>query len=349
MTTGQRVTGARPGGRSARVRAAVQAATLDELAAVGYADLTIEAVAERAGVNRTTIYRRWPNKRSLVLGALLDYADDQLSTPDTGDLGRDLHLLGQTIDRDLGRPQAHALMHILVADRPGSSELSDVRAQLWADRLRQAHAIPRRAIERGELAPDTDLAAVIDMLVGPIYLRRFIQGRPMTANEIDDLATRVVAAFAPRGATGRNGLTGAPFSQNIVAMTSRISHMTVDAIDAYAQSVWWSKVLDFVEDADDPNEPGHELCPIMSRDRSQVLLFITVPDGRKKLKNRLHLDLRPVGGTRDQEVERLLALGASQAGDFRRPDGRGWITLTDPEGNEFCVLPPDQATSSPIS
>jgi AcrR family transcriptional regulator len=198
MTTGQRVTGARPGGRSARVRAAVQAATLDELAAAGYADLTIEAVAERAGVNRTTIYRRWPNKRSLVLAALLDYAADQLSIPDTADLRRDLDILGQTIDTDLRHPQAHALLHTLVADRPGSSELSDVRTQLWADRLSQAQAIPQRAIQRGELPADTDAAAVIDMLVGPIYLRRFIQGRPMTATEIDGLATRVVAAFTPR-------------------------------------------------------------------------------------------------------------------------------------------------------
>lgn len=149
--------------------------------------------------------------------------------------------------------------------------------------------------------------------------------------------------------SGRNGLTGAPLRHKIVAMTCRISHTTVDAIDAYAQSVWWAEVLDFIEDPDDPNEPGHELCPIMSRDRSQVLLFITVPDGQKKLKNRLHFDLRPVDGTREEEVERLLALGASQAGDFRRGDGRGWITLTDPEGNEFCVLPRDQATSNPIS
>jgi AcrR family transcriptional regulator len=197
MTTSQRVTGARPGGRSARVLAAVQAATLDELAAAGYADLTIEAVAERAGVHRTTIYRRWPDKRSLVLAALLDYANDQLSIPDTADLRCDLHLLGQAIDSDLSRPQAHALLYTLVADRPGSSELSDVRTQLWADRLHQAEAIPRRAVERGELPAGTDPAAVIDMLVGPIYLRRFIQGRPMTAAEIDGLATRVVAAFTP--------------------------------------------------------------------------------------------------------------------------------------------------------
>jgi AcrR family transcriptional regulator len=201
MATGQRVTGARPGGRSARVRAAVQAATLDELAAAGYADLTIEAVAERAGVHRTTIYRRWPDKRSLVLAALLDYAADQLPIPHTGDLCRDLHLFGQALDSDLRRPQAHALLYTLVADRPGSSELSDVRTQLWVDRLRQAQLIPRRAIQRGDLPQDTDPAAVIDMLAGPIYLRGFIQGRPMTATEIHDLATRVVAAFTPGLAT----------------------------------------------------------------------------------------------------------------------------------------------------
>ncbi|MBO0801834.1 MAG: hypothetical protein J2P25_02000 [Nocardiopsaceae bacterium] len=87
----------------------------------------------------------------------------------------------------------------------------------------------------------------------------------------------------------------------------------------------------------------------MARDRSQVLLFIAVRDGKKELKNRLHFDLRPVDDTRDQEVKRLLAMGASQVGDFRRPDGRGWVTLIDPEGNEFCVLPPDPATSSSIS
>ncbi|HUN32787.1 MAG TPA: TetR/AcrR family transcriptional regulator [Trebonia sp.] len=202
MTTSQRVTGARPGGRSARVRAAVQAATLDELATAGYADLTIEAVAERAGVHRTTIYRRWPDKRSLVLAALLDQTDDQVPIPDTGDLRRDLSLLGLAIDSHLSRPQVHTLLATMVADPPGSSELSDVRTQLWADRLHQAQAIPRLAIQRGELATDTDPAGVIDLLAGPIYLRRFIQGRPMTGAEIDDLATRVAAAFAPRLRTG---------------------------------------------------------------------------------------------------------------------------------------------------
>ena len=120
-------------------------------------------------------------------------------------------------------------------------------------------------------------------------------------------------------------------------MTSRIPHTSFDALDAHAQSVFWSQVLDFIEDPDDPNEPGHQECLIMSRDRSQLLLFITVP-GSKMVKNRVHLDLRPADRTREQETERILALGASQLADHRRSDGSGWITLGDPEGNEFCIL-----------
>jgi hypothetical protein len=85
-------------------------------------------------------------------------------------------------------------------------------------------------------------------------------------------------------------------------MTSRISHTSFDAINAYAQSVFWSQVLDFTEDPDDPNDPGHEECLIMSRDRGQLLLFITVPDGKvtvlrtKLAQVRARLSLRGLMG-----------------------------------------------------
>lgn len=91
------------------------------------------------------------------------------------------------------------------------------------------------------------------------------------------------------------------------------------------------------EDPGDPNEPGHEECMIFSADGRTRLLFIEVPDS-KRTKNRLHLDLRPTDRTRDEEVERLLRHGAAQLADRRRPDGGGWVTLTDPEGNEFDIL-----------
>lgn len=143
----------------------------------------------------------------------------------------------------------------------------------------------------------------------------------------------------PLGTGAGNTFDAARTAAKAANMTSRISHTTFDAIDAYAQSLFWSQVLDFIEDPEDPNLPGHEECLITSRDGSQLLLFVTVPDSkREEVKNRVHLDLRPTDRSREEEVERVIAFGATFLADFRRPDGSGWITLTDPEANEFCIL-----------
>ena len=120
-------------------------------------------------------------------------------------------------------------------------------------------------------------------------------------------------------------------------MTARISHTSIDSADAYAQSVWWGRVLGFGEDPEDPNEPGDEECMIFPSDGRTRVLFIEVPE-KKSVKNRIHFDLVPESGTRDEELARLLALGATEVDDLRRPDGRGWVVLADPEGNEFCIL-----------
>ena len=120
-------------------------------------------------------------------------------------------------------------------------------------------------------------------------------------------------------------------------MTSRISHTTIDAHNAYTQSIWWSQVLDMQQDPEDPNEPGHEECLIISADGHQQLLFIEVPES-KQVKNRVHFDLRPTDRTRDEEIERVIGLGANQVADRRNADGTGWVVLADPEGNEFCIL-----------
>lgn len=124
---------------------------------------------------------------------------------------------------------------------------------------------------------------------------------------------------------------------HIGTMSSRISHTTIDSHDAWAQSAWWAQVLDMGEDPDDPNLSGHEECMIFSADGRSRVLFIEVPEP-KQVKNRIHLDLRPTDRTRDEEIERVLALGATEMADTRTPDGRGWMVLADPEGNEFCIL-----------
>ena len=122
-------------------------------------------------------------------------------------------------------------------------------------------------------------------------------------------------------------------------MTSFLHHVGVDCRNAYELSEWWKPVLGYTDVPGDPNEPGHSECAIVDpRDRRTGLIFLEVPEA-KTVKNRLHLDLRPDGAaTRDQEVARLLGLGATQVADHRQGDGRGWAVLADPEGNEFCVL-----------
>lgn len=123
-------------------------------------------------------------------------------------------------------------------------------------------------------------------------------------------------------------------------MAALISHTSFDCLDAYALSVFWSNVLGFTQDPDNPAVPGDEECMIFSAGGAQRLLFIEVPEA-KQVKNRLHLDLVPADGTRDEELARLLDLGARTVDDRRHPDGSGWVVLADPEGNEFCILRSD--------
>jgi catechol 2,3-dioxygenase-like lactoylglutathione lyase family enzyme len=130
-------------------------------------------------------------------------------------------------------------------------------------------------------------------------------------------------------------------------VTSFISHTTIDCADAYALSEWWKPVLGYVDLEDDPNEPGHDECMIRDPETGQLLLFIEVPEG-KTTKNRLHFDLRPRDGTRDEELARLLGHGATEVLDMRGQfgPGTGWVVLADPEGNEFCILRSERDVAS---
>ncbi|XEC30860.1 VOC family protein [Streptomyces fradiae] len=115
-------------------------------------------------------------------------------------------------------------------------------------------------------------------------------------------------------------------------MSSLVRHVTIDCSDAYALGSFWARVLDAkLSDEDNPGDPEALL-----ETPGAALLFIRVPE-KKSVKNRIHLDLQPQDRTRDEEVERVVELGASVVDDQRRPDGTGWVVMADPEGNEFCV------------
>lgn len=116
-------------------------------------------------------------------------------------------------------------------------------------------------------------------------------------------------------------------------MVSSIHNVAVDCADAYELARFWSQVTG--RPLHPECEPGDDETVVMMAE-GPVLHFNAVPEP-KQSKNRIHLCLRPET-SREQEVARLLEIGASFVSDHRNPDGSGWVVLADPEGNEFCVL-----------
>ncbi|TCC42993.1 VOC family protein [Kribbella sindirgiensis] len=113
-----------------------------------------------------------------------------------------------------------------------------------------------------------------------------------------------------------------------------LRHITIDAGNPYKLAQFWSTVTGWpVADGD---VPGDDEVLVQAPAPLPGLLFIAVPEG-KSVKNRVHLDWSPTERTRDQEVDRILSLGGTIHEDHRVPDGRGWVTMKDPEANEFCV------------
>ncbi len=118
-------------------------------------------------------------------------------------------------------------------------------------------------------------------------------------------------------------------------MGSSIYTVTIDCADPDALASFWERVLDYRRTFDEDDE-----VVIEPRDGGgNALLFIKVPDP-KVVKNRIHLDLASRSANRDEELERLLSLGATEVEDLRgiHGPGTGWVVLADPEGNEFCIV-----------
>jgi hypothetical protein len=125
-------------------------------------------------------------------------------------------------------------------------------------------------------------------------------------------------------------------------MASRTSNYCLDAHDPAAQARWWAQVLvDFtLPPAEDQADYDEEAWLVGGDGREMI--FCRVPEP-KTVKNRMHVCLRPTDRTREEEVDRLLGLGATMVDDRRTAPDRGWAVLADPEGNEFCVLTREDA------
>jgi AcrR family transcriptional regulator len=191
--TGARVGERRPGGRSARVRSAILESTIEALTTASYDSLRIEDVAERAGVNKTTIYRRWPTKAELVAEATSTHSAQAVPLPDTGSLEGDLKALARSIAANVGSAAGGRMAKTMVAAALTVDEVAARAAAFWAERLGTAGTIVENAIARGDLGADADPNLLVEMLMGPLYVRLLLTGEPITRRFADKVAALVAA------------------------------------------------------------------------------------------------------------------------------------------------------------
>jgi AcrR family transcriptional regulator len=180
--------------RGPRVHAAVLAATLAELAETGYTALTVDNVARRSGVHKTTIYRRWKNRERLVAEAVTDLAATKVPFPDTKDIGADLRRFARGLVTWLGSPMGQAVTAALQSDAARLPEIADAKHQFFWDRMRRAAPVISGAIERGELPVGTDAAELIRTVIAPIYLRLLVTAEPVDRSTADTAADVALAA-----------------------------------------------------------------------------------------------------------------------------------------------------------
>jgi AcrR family transcriptional regulator len=183
-----------PPGRGPKVRAAVLAATLAELADTGYAALTIENIARRAGVHKTTIYRRWTDRESLVADVLGERIALDFPIPDTGSVQDDLRQLAQAFVAWVSGPTGGMIFAAVYSDAARLPGISDVRRELFEYGPRRGAVVIERAIERGELPAGTDPAAVLRALIAPIYFRLTVTAEPVDPAAADQAAQIALAA-----------------------------------------------------------------------------------------------------------------------------------------------------------
>jgi AcrR family transcriptional regulator len=187
----------RPRGRprSAIADNAIREAAVDLFAERGFEGFSVEDVADRAGVSKATVYRRYPSKVDLVVEAGSCLAAGEVAFPDTGNLRGDVRGLARSLVRAFKGTPAGKVMPVMTFERRRYPELDAGYRRFLADRKARTRAVLQRGIDRGELPADTDVAAMSSKLVGPIFHRLMVTQEPLNDAFVDTLVDALLRGF----------------------------------------------------------------------------------------------------------------------------------------------------------
>ncbi|WP_432064336.1 TetR/AcrR family transcriptional regulator [Streptomyces sp. C10-9-1] len=178
------------------VTAAIRTAVFEELAETGFARMSVEGIARRAGVGKTAVYRRWKSKLALVLDLVTAVAAQGLPVPRTGSLHGDVRALLEVAAHALRHPVASRVIPELLVESARNPEMAQaVKAVLLDSRDGVAAVVVREAVARGELPAGTDPDRALDLIAGPLYWRLAVVGGDLPEGYLDGLAVSAVAAL----------------------------------------------------------------------------------------------------------------------------------------------------------
>lgn len=170
-------------------------ALFEEWAQTGYAAISLERVAARAGAGKAAIYRRWSSKRDFAADAIASVGVGLGEFSDHGSLEADILAYLTKTRRALRHPLVRRIVPDLAAERIRSGDLAAVLDRLAAARRGLGEALLERAIARGELPAGVDKALALDFIPAPLYWRMVVRGRPVGAADLARQATALVAAL----------------------------------------------------------------------------------------------------------------------------------------------------------
>ncbi|HET6480130.1 MAG TPA: TetR/AcrR family transcriptional regulator [Actinoplanes sp.] len=195
MATGKRA----PAGAAvlrSDITVAIRDAVMKELAEVGYGRLSIEAVARRAGVGKTAIYRRWSNKLEMVLEIVSDVAGRSVPLPDTGSFAGDLQLIMMIVSKALQHRIASQIIPDLMAEAARNPQIAEtLQKALRTHQQAVGEKLVGQAVARGELPSGTDPDLAVDLILGPLYWRLAVSRTKPDADYLDKLRAAVTAAL----------------------------------------------------------------------------------------------------------------------------------------------------------
>jgi AcrR family transcriptional regulator len=178
------------------ITAAIRNAVMNELAEVGYGRLSIEAVARRAGVGKTAIYRRWSNKLEMVLEIVSEVAGRSVPLPDTGSFEGDLALLMMIVSKALQHRIASQIIPDLMAEAARNPQIAEtLQKALRTHQTAVGDKLVGQAVARGELPAGADPELAVDLILGPLYWRLAVARTPISDDHLEKLIAAVTTAL----------------------------------------------------------------------------------------------------------------------------------------------------------